>query len=318
MRIRLGELRRLIWEALLLEYTVSPDATLYHRSPQRFKVGDILTAQVDPATGKHWLAKKQYEREMEEVRKQQFPNLPSRLDCIFASFHPRSRFLGKGFLYAVRPVGRMHVTDSKLIDEIGRNSWQDNDYGYDSSLIEDYWKGVEPRRGNVLDMEVLMDKAEVVEVLDEPKRLQRGTLLKFGPEAPALKGEFGLNEMKPKDGSTPSEYTYASDGNTQVDIKKALRELEVDGVRLGQTTGTGWSKKMHVTLGPGFEGIICSYRGEEPKSYKKDKDSSYYVPSVSLSPGNSIGKGGVSITLDTDSAKALFKAFRSGRIERKG
>jgi hypothetical protein len=215
-------------------------------------VGDVLTAQVDPAPGKHWLAKKQYEREMEEVRKQQFPNLPSRLDCVFASFHPRSRFLGKGYLYAIKPIGRMHVTDSQPIDQIGRNSWQDNDYGYDSSLIEDYWKGVEHRRGSILDMEVLMDKAEVIEVLDEPKRLQRGSLLKFGSEAPTLKGEFGLNEMKPKDGSPPSEYAYAP-----------------DGIQLGQTTGTGWSKKMHVSIGPGFEGIICSYRGEEPQSYKK-------------------------------------------------
>lgn len=316
MRIRLGELRRLIRETLLLEYTVSPDATLYHRSPQRFKVGDVLTAQVDPATGRHWQQKKQYEREMEDVRKRDFPNLPSRFNCIFASFHPRSRFIGKGFLYAVKPIGKMHVTDSKLIDQIGRNSWKDNDYGYDTSLIEDYWKGVEPRRGNILDMEILMDQAQVTEVLDEPKRLGRGVMLKFGANAPTVKGTVSLNEMKAK-GDTPAyEYVYASDGNTQVEAQKAMSALEVDGVQVGSPSGTGWSKKLPVSIGPGFEGIVCSYRGEEPKSFK-DRDRSPSVPSITLSPGSSIGKDGIFINLDDRGAQELIKAFRSGRIERK-
>ncbi len=315
MKIKVADLRKLIREALLLEYTLSNDVTLYHRSPQKFKVGDILTAQTDPATGKHWLEKKQYEREMEDYRKKNHPNLPSRLNCIFSSFHPRSRFIGKGRLYAVKPIGKIHIVDSKIIDQLGRNSWKDNDWGYDSSLIEEYWQGTEPRRGNLADMEILSDSAEVLEVLDEPKRLMRGAKIVFSAGAPTIKGELTLNTSKDE---TKEPYAYASDGNTQVPEKEARRRLDIPGIKLGEPKKSSWGFKLDVEIGPGFSGVISTYRGEDPSSMKKDKEySSYSVPTIGLSPGENIDKGGIAIHLDSPAGMSFFKAFRSGRIGRR-
>ena len=89
MKVRLSELRQLIQQAILLEYTVAPDATLYHRSMVDHKVGDTLTAQMDPKTGKHWLSTREAEQDLESYRKKEHPDLPSRgahcdnasLDC---------------------------------------------------------------------------------------------------------------------------------------------------------------------------------------------------------------------------------------------
>ncbi len=311
MEIKVRDLRRLIREALLREYTVSGNATLYHRSPQKFKVGDILTAQVDPATGKHWQAKKKYEQEMEEYRKKNHPDLPSRFNCIFASFSPRSRFIGKGFLYAIKPIGKMHVTDSKFIDQIGSNSWKGDDYGYDSSYIEDYWKGVEPRRGNINDMEILMDQAEVIEVIEEQQRIFRGMNFSIGPGVGSIVGTVGVSTRK--DGTT---YVFASNGNDMIPADEGLERLKAPGIKLGEIKkkSYGDDKEQIVHLGPGFSGVVVTYRGSEPGAQKE----SYLVPSISVSPGSAIGSDGISIRLDDESCKNFIRSFRKGQISKRG
>ena len=117
MRITVRQLRLIINEALLCEYTPSPNVTLYHRSYVKFDVGQVLTAQKDLKTGKHWLASRRCERDLEDYRKKHHPELPSRFDCVYATLEPRSRFLNKGYLYAVEPIGKMFVADSTLIDQ---------------------------------------------------------------------------------------------------------------------------------------------------------------------------------------------------------
>jgi hypothetical protein len=321
MEIKVRDLRKLIREALFLEYTLSNNVTLYHRSPKKFKVGDTLTAQVDPATGNHWLAKKQYEKEMEEYRKKHYPNLPSRFNCIYSSFSPRSRFIGKGYLYAVKPIGKTHITDSKIIDQLGRNSWKDDDYGYDSSLIEDYWKGVEPRRGNIDDMEIMSESAEVIEVVGENKRLQRGELIVFGSGAPTIKAVVRINRMKKGPQDEGWQGIYAANGNDVIKLDAAMDRLNVAGVSLGDIKKGSWDDMQHLTIGPGFMGTIAGYRGQEPGRDKSSDDSKsvHRVPSITLSPGSDIsGKNGISISLDHPTADAQFiKAFRLGTIQRR-
>jgi hypothetical protein len=298
MHLRLGTLRRLIRESILLEYDVSPNATLYHRSPIDFKVGDVLTAQKDPKTGQHWLASKRSEQALERYRQQNHPDLPSRFDCVFASFNPRSRFLGKGKLYAIKPEGKMFVTDSNLIDQMARN---DESHYSSRQEIEEYWDGIEPNRRNINDVEILMKAARVVDVIGEQARIVNGTRIAFGPGAPRVRAHvsvFGSESPTPKIG--------ASDGNTFVSVPNALERLEVDGTFVSRSMQ---GDKYSVVLGPGFEGFVTSYRGSDPGMRGR-----HAIPSISVSTGAARGPEGVWIYVDEP--EKFIKAFRAGKIEK--
>ncbi len=170
---------------MLLE--VSNDTSLYHRSPIKLKVGDKI---VKPKTkdGKNWMASKPFELAMEAERKQYFPDKPSRMDCVYSSLVPRSRFIDKGYLYRIKPTGRIHITDStwldKSADEFERRT--SHYYGEDyqrflKGIAEQpeaythylppaatyYWEGATPTRENIKDIEVLSDGAVVVEEIEE-------------------------------------------------------------------------------------------------------------------------------------------------------
>ena len=180
-------------------FELSENSTLYHRSIKKLKVGDVIKPR--KIKGSHWLEKSEMELALEQMRKESYPHRPSRFDCVYTSPHPRSRFLDKGDLYVVRPVGNMFMTDSTLIDDIGEqfSRWF---YSYDGYGLSDYerpkiiklanqgderalkelvyglpyeanlyWQGKGTQY--IKDLEILSDSAVVTEVpVEEIKRLK--------------------------------------------------------------------------------------------------------------------------------------------------
>jgi hypothetical protein len=190
------KLTQLILEQLLRE--ISTDTPLYHRSMRKMNVGDAIEIPKEPSSGKHYLASKMGELALEEERKEIAPNAPSRLSCVYSSLIPRARFVDKGYLYRVKPTGRIFVADSTLIDTIMERF--DREYyeyisRYDrperteieqellqnpSRLTEylpreayEYWTGSIPNLSNkssLRDIEILSDGAIVTEVVSESEK----------------------------------------------------------------------------------------------------------------------------------------------------
>jgi len=193
------KLSHLFLEQLLNE--ISVNTPLYHRSLRKMNVGDTVEIPKDSTSGKHYLASfKMGEIALEQRRKEIAPNAPSRLNCVYSSLIPRSRFVDKGYLYRVKPTGRIFVADSTLIDSIMEQF--DREYyeyisRYDQSErknIEDsliknpsrltgylpyeayyYWKGETPNvaalgKSALRDIEVLSDGAIVTEVISESEK----------------------------------------------------------------------------------------------------------------------------------------------------
>ena len=187
------KLTHLILEQLLKE--ISNDTPLYHRSMRKMNVGDAIEIPKETSSGKHHLASKMGELALEEERKEIAPNAPSRLSCVYSSLIPRARFVDKGYLYRVKPTGRIFVADSTLIDAIMERF--DRDYydyisrydqserkeieqdllqnpkkltGYLPSEAYYYWKGSAPNKNTLRDIEVLSDGAIVTEVVSESEK----------------------------------------------------------------------------------------------------------------------------------------------------
>jgi len=304
MKVRLSELREFLRQALL-EYNISPKATLYHRSIADFKPGTILTARKRPETGQHWLASREHERKLEEYRTTKHPELPSRFECVYGSFHPRSRFLDKGKLYAIQPIGRTFTTNSNLIDEI-KHRWDDE--REISDLVAQYWEGVEPERANIFITEVLMDSARVIELVEERGRFTRGTKFKLGPQSPVFKCVLNVY-------NNGSEF-YSSDGNTALNIDKLKDASSIPGLKI-QDPSTAkvseWGMEgLNVELHPGFEGIVCqTNQGSDPGEQRFKR-----APNASVSPGDEVGSTGMSLNLKPSAAE-FIKALQSGKIERR-
>ena len=178
-------------------FELSNNSTLYHRSLKKLKVGDKISPNISKDGG-HWLKQKLAEVALEHLRKKEFPNRPSRFTSIYSSVIPRSRFVDKGYLYAIKPIGNMFITNSMFIDIINRdfdrNIYSLDGYGNEEVMrmsklakegdesaldqllwylppeADSYWKGTE--RGDMIDLEVLSDGAVVTEVIPDTKRLK--------------------------------------------------------------------------------------------------------------------------------------------------
>ena len=189
------KLSNIILEQLINE--INTNTSLYHRSLRKMNVGDIIEVPKEPSSGKHYLAGKMGELALEEERKEVNPNAPSRLNCIYSSLIPRSRFIDKGYLYRIKPTGRIFVADSTLIDTIMERF--DREYyeyisRYDrpermeieQELLQnpirltqylpreayEYWRGEKPNiaafgKSALRDIEVLSDGAVITEVINE-------------------------------------------------------------------------------------------------------------------------------------------------------
>jgi hypothetical protein len=176
--------------ALLKE--ISNKTLVYHRSSHPMKIGDIIVSKKNPESKKHWMESVEAEIGLELYRRDEFSNKPSRLNCIYSSIIPRSRFSYKGNLYVVRPYGKVHVGDSAIIDKLiqdfehsvrgmtGNYEYADRvnkqikdnpqkalDY-LNYNLADLYWRG-KAFGGNLRaakkNIEVLSDSAEVVEFI---------------------------------------------------------------------------------------------------------------------------------------------------------
>jgi len=175
-------------EILLSE--LSHKSTLYHRSLKKMEVGDIIKPNKDKS-GQHWLKSIPVEIILEEYRKKHFPNAPSRINGIYSTVVPRSRFVNKGYLYVIKPIGKMLISDYKLIDEIKENFDREisHQFRYDSKVYEklkenpenyyyfmdnilanEYWNGkIYNYRNKIEDIEVLSESAQVLEVIEEDR-----------------------------------------------------------------------------------------------------------------------------------------------------
>jgi len=192
------KLSHLLLEQLLSE--ISNNTPLYHRSLRKMSVGDPIEIPKDIDSGKHYLTNKKGELALEQLRQEEAPDAPSRLNCVYSSLIPRSRFVDKGYLYRVKPTGRMFVADSTLIDSIMERfdrEYYDYISRYDqperneieNTLLKnpnrligylpydayDYWKGETPSiaavgKGALRDIEVLSDGAVVTEVINESEK----------------------------------------------------------------------------------------------------------------------------------------------------
>ena len=187
------KLSHLLLEQLLNE--ISTNTPLYHRSLRKMNVGDVIEIPKDLTTNKHYLANKMGELAMEQERLLEAPDAPSRLNCVYSSLIPRSRFVDKGYLYRVKPTGRIFVADSTLIDTImerfdreyyervSRYDQQDRKE-IEQDLLKnpskltnylpreayEYWKGSVPNKDTLRDIEVLSDGAIVTEVVSESEK----------------------------------------------------------------------------------------------------------------------------------------------------
>ena len=195
------KLSHLLLEQLLNE--ISTNTPLYHRSLRKMNVGDAIEIPKDLTTNKHYLANKMGELAMEQERLLEAPDAPSRLNCVYSSLIPRSRFVDKGYLYRVKPTGRIFVADSTLIDTIMERfdrEYYDYIRRYDSydqperkaieqDLLQnpskltnylpreayEYWMGEKPNiaafgKAALRDLEVLSDGAIVTEVVSESEK----------------------------------------------------------------------------------------------------------------------------------------------------
>ena len=192
------KLSHLLLEQLLRE--ISTDTPLYHRSLRKMNVGDAIEIPKEPSSGKHYLASKMGELALEQERLLEAPNAPSRLSCVYSSLIPRSRFVDKGYLYRVKPTGKIFVADSTLIDTImerfdreyyervSRYDQQDRKE-IEQDLLQnpskltnylpreayEYWMGEKPNiaafgKAALRDLEVLSDGAIVTEVVSESEK----------------------------------------------------------------------------------------------------------------------------------------------------
>ena len=178
------KLKQILNEILLEE--ISERTTLYHRSPIKLSTGDVIKPKFTEK-GSHWLSDSPFEIAMEYYRQQYHKDKPSRLNCIYSSLIPRSRFVDKGYVYEIKPHGRILVTDSSMIDTMVRkfddalyvsSLYRTSKYGTkereeflkDGKTLADYflqgehyyWTGVAPTKNNLVNIEVLSDSAVVV------------------------------------------------------------------------------------------------------------------------------------------------------------
>jgi ribosomal protein S17 len=298
MRLTLSELRSHI-NSLLQEYKIQPNVTLYHRSQNNYKVGDVISPGDIEGTSKFRSSKSDIEIELESYRKKNFPDLPSRLTCVYASLVPHSRFLSKGKLYVIEPIGITHTTNSRLIDRILYSRRGHSD------LIEDYWYGEEPRKSNLQDMEVLMNSAKVVEVIKEDNRLKSGDKIKFESNAPILNAQI---DYYPSDEKNGVPFVYVND-NKEL-LKDVINIMDVDGLEITNLSKidvdknpSNYSSTINVSLAPGFVGKISTFYYGQPGQ----KDEQIIQASI-------VVNSGPQMVLDQNETRKLVKAFRQGKI----
>jgi len=159
-------LRQIIREEikkLLLLTEINEQTILYHASDHNWKPNNIIYPKKEKETGLHWKASDDSELKMEVYRRDNYPDKVSRLDCVYTTVVPSSRFKSWGDIYEVIPIGKFHVSDSRIVDEI----WDKKPNIH--SLCERYWNPPKLifKKSNTKNLEVLCEKVKVVKKLKD-------------------------------------------------------------------------------------------------------------------------------------------------------
>lgn len=262
--------------ALLLEMSplmeMSDNATLYHRSRHKFKVGDEIKLQTETRNNSF------FEKAMEAYRLEKYPKAPSRQKSVYASVIPRSRFVDKGYLYTVKikPGSEWLMTDSQLIDSL-MDKFDHNTRDYDYERLKSYsgehlayeldrWEAERYWSGKIRDteaIEVLSEAFIVTEVHDQKRLITRGDKVQVTEHIPNVKIECYVNNRQ-----------KFSEDLIKKWISKFLHNgtLEVTPGEYSKVIGSGALKAgMYLYVNAGGSPMY------KPKSYRKE-----YQPSRNL------------------------------------
>jgi hypothetical protein len=175
-----------------LLFEISSNSTLYHRSMKKMSVGDTIVVPKNKE-GKHWLQSSAFEQAMEFMRQESYSDRPSRFNCVYSSLIPRSRFVDKGYLYVINPIGNIFMTNSSYIDDAvelfdrkfyslsddSRDYYKDNPHMLVNLLdfrANNYWEGITSYKNSLKNIEVLSDGAIITQVIkDKKNRLLDGS-----------------------------------------------------------------------------------------------------------------------------------------------
>lgn len=266
-------------EELLLE--LSSNSTLYHRSPLKLKVGDSITPRLNKK-GEHWLKSNIMEILLDEYRKQNTPNKPSRFTSIYTTPIPRGRFVDKGYLYVVKPVGNFHMTDSTIIDQM-QDEWTRSTMGISSYSMDDFYEDIKRAKtgdkksidelmyyfptllasrywtdnqrvskNNINNIEILCESVIVTEVVED-NRLKRGNKVEVIQKGSVVIIEIQFNEPKSKIKFTDTEMNSLLDNLEKKYLENAERNLIYSDENDDGTVQARFRIKGELKLGKKFK-----------------------------------------------------------------
>jgi hypothetical protein len=337
MKLTVHQLRQLIREQLILELDIQPGATLYHRSRNpNLKAGEVLGGEDAPdAKGPH--RNKRVEKVLEEIRKRDFPNAPSRLTGAFATLQPATRFASYGHLYTVEAVGKTLVANSGLIDRMwdeGGRAESDamSDYNYKPNEQQQkwvdqairraisweataYWEGARVDKANIRDIEVVAEGLKVTSRVDEEHRLSSKMIFK-----------------------APAQLTGGADWDSADRIRRIEDDLKSAGCTVGYVKGS-YRETVKVTIPQGTVIQICrisflggtvgvNYGHRDPEDYNPKHDaplknldvipmgmSRFPKGCESLAAAQSNEEPLSPVVLDKESIRAVVAAHKKGTLD---
>lgn len=282
-------------------HAIQRGTRLFHRSHRDFKVGDII----EPGRGGE-LPSWQYEveRYLEQVRKEEYPQKLSRRECVYTSVVPRARFTGRGKLYVVEPMGgKTHVADSRIIDQLHYSLEDVPEKLYPrlegKKLGKAFWES-DLLGAPLADVEVMLERAVVVEVVGDDAPLEKGDQVTFGSGVSIpvkLQGEENWKDKR----------TYYRLGHMRLTTEDAVDRLtEIRGIQVVDYDNS--LRTIDIELGSGFTGVVTFIRGGEPGQSPKD-DTGF--PLVEVEP---LRKAAPVIRFTGLTAGAFWRALHAGRI----
>lgn len=220
------------------DHVLQQGVVLYHRTNEILRPGDTLQASQREKRGEYWHSRA-HEMMLEDLRQKEFPSKPSRLTSVFSHLVPRGRFMRFGKVYSVKPVGAVHVADSRIIDDLFNEDAPRLTWDQRAQKMREYWEGTRPTRQNVEALEVLSDSAVVVELVEEPGRVHVGDVVSFDvPLRVSLDGYDIDGVMKiimEPHGSIPFDDAVAQ-------LKRDYEDVVVDRKR------TQWGKEHTISF----------------------------------------------------------------------
>jgi len=233
---------------------LSEKSTVYHRNTANLKIGSIMTAAKAKKGGKHWLARREDEQLIEDIRRKYYKNKPSRFDCIYSSVIPKARFMSKGALYELKPLGKMHMTNSKIIDDMSTLKDLDDKI----AAAHKYWNPSSDflTKRNIIDIEVLSDKALVLRKVDD--EWNNGDRVRLKTECTVI------------------WYAYGLDDNTKLsdeEIEQILKHKSIKSYEEEQ----GISARYKVTFKKGTKGEISRVKYTDKERRSPDSGPRKYL-----------------------------------------